>query len=185
MAKSLRVLVAQSPNILEFWDRDGDSESRWPADQVSHRIRRLRPRPRRAWADHRPGWQALLHRRRFSGVTGLQSKDGKVRKWVTNRTDCQAGTVWRCDLDGNNLELIAHNFRNNYEPCVDSFGEIWLSDNDDDGNEQTRICFVMPGGNYGYWPRGAGQTSLARGATRRRAQGTPHRLWQPDWHLFL
>ena len=57
-----------------------------------------------------------------------------------------------------NLELIAHNFRNNYEAAVDSFGEIWLSDNDDDGNQQTRICFVMPGGNYGYFPRGPGQS---------------------------
>ena len=58
--------------------------------------------------------------------------------------------MWRCDLDGKNLELIADNFRNSYEPCVDSFGTVFLSDNDDDGNQQTRICYVMPGGNYGY-----------------------------------
>jgi putative heme-binding domain-containing protein len=91
-------------------------------------------------------------------VTGLQARNGQGRKWVSNSTDCRAGTVWRCDLDGTNLELIAHNFRNNYEACVDSFGEIWLSDNDDDGNQQTRICFVLPGGNYGYHPRGPGQS---------------------------
>src|SRR6185503_4893087 len=48
--------------------------------------------------------------------------------------------------------------RNNYECCVNSFGEVWLSDNDDDGNQQTRICFVMPGGNYGYGPRGDGKS---------------------------
>ena len=35
---------------------------------------------------------------------------------------------------------------------------IFVSDNDDDGNQQTRICYVMPGGNYGYHPRGPGQT---------------------------
>ncbi|HKB03641.1 MAG TPA: PVC-type heme-binding CxxCH protein, partial [Gemmataceae bacterium] len=92
------------------------------------------------------------------GVDGLQSSDGKGRKWKSNNTDCQAGTVWRCDMDGTNLELIAHNFRNNYECCVNSFGEVWLSDNDDDGNQQTRICHVMPGGNYGYFPRGPGQS---------------------------
>src|SRR5262249_8570725 len=92
------------------------------------------------------------------GVDGLQSSDGKGRKWKSNDTDCRAGTVWRCDMDGTNLELIAHNFRNNYECCVNSFGEVWLSDNDDDGNQQTRICYVMPGGNYGYFPRGPGQS---------------------------
>ena len=93
-----------------------------------------------------------------AGVKDLQSSDGKGRKWTSNTTDCRAGTVWRCDMDGTNLELIAHNFRNNYECCVNSFGEIWLSDNDDDGNQQTRICYVMPGGNYGYHPRGPGQS---------------------------
>ena len=104
---------------------------------------------------------------------------------VSNDTDCRAGTVWRCDMDGTNLELIAHNFRNNYECCVDSFGEIWLSDNDDDGNQQTRICFVMPGGNYGYHPRGPGQTPLARGAAGHRPQDAAHRLRQPDRHHVL
>ena len=33
---------------------------------------------------------------------------------------------------------------------MDSFGTVFVSDNDDDGNQQTRICYVMPGGNYGY-----------------------------------
>ncbi|MGL4420769.1 MAG: PVC-type heme-binding CxxCH protein, partial [Gemmataceae bacterium] len=93
-----------------------------------------------------------------SGVKELKSKTGKGKSWTSNTTDVQKGTVWRVDLDGDNLELIAHNFRNNYEVCVDSFGEIWLSDNDDDGNQQTRICHVLPGGNYGYGPRGPGQS---------------------------
>src|SRR4029077_14242155 len=92
------------------------------------------------------------------GVKGLQSADGKGRKWTSNATDCRAGTIWRCDLDGKNLELIAHNFRNEYEPCVDSFGTVFVSDNDDDGNQQTRISYVMPGGTYGYCPRGRGES---------------------------
>ena len=102
--------------------------------------------------------QALLHRRRSGRARTCRSSDGKGRKWTSNNTDCRAGTIWRCDLDGTNLELIAHNFRNEYEPCVDSFGTIFVSDNDDDGNQQTRICYVMPGGNYGYWPRGPGES---------------------------
>jgi hypothetical protein len=57
---------------------------------------------------------------------------------------------FRCDLDGSNFEVLAHNFRNNYETTVDSFGTLWQSDNDDDGNRGTRINFVMEQGNYGY-----------------------------------
>ncbi len=60
------------------------------------------------------------------------------------------GMVFRCDMDGGNFEVLAHNFRNNYEVCVDSFGTMWQSDNDDDGNRGTRINYVMEHGNYGY-----------------------------------
>ena len=41
-------------------------------------------------------------------------------------------------------------FRNNYEVCVDSFGAIWQSDNDDDGNQSVRINSILEFGNYGY-----------------------------------
>lgn len=156
--KSLRVLVAQSPDILEFTCKDADNPV---ADG----------KPKKFLTgfggfDHDHGVHGLhlgpdgklYFTVGDSGVKDLQSSDGKGKKWTSNGTDVQKGTVWRCDLDGKNLELIAHNFRNNYEACVDSFGEIWLSDNDDDGNEQTRICFVFPGGNYGYGPRGPGQS---------------------------
>ncbi|MGL6075730.1 MAG: PVC-type heme-binding CxxCH protein [Fimbriiglobus sp.] len=152
-----RVLVAQSPDILEFTDADGDLKADGPPKKFltgfggfdhDHGVHGLHMGP-----DGK-----LYFTVGDSGVTGLQSADGKGKKYVTNTTDVQKGTVWRCDLQGNNLELIAHNFRNNYEACVDSFGEIWCSDNDDDGNQQTRICFVMPGGNYGYGPRGQGQS---------------------------
>jgi len=44
------------------------------------------------------------------------------------------GMVFRCDLDGSEVETLAWNFRNNYEVAVDSFGTMWQSDNDDDGN---------------------------------------------------
>jgi len=156
--KSLRVLVAQSPDILEFTCKDADKPvADGPPKKFLTGFGGI---------DHDHGVHGLHlgpdGKLYFTvgdgGLTGLQSSDGKGKKWVSNTTDVQKGTVWRCDLDGKNVELIAHNFRNNYEACVDSFGEIWCSDNDDDGNQQTRICFVMPGGNYGYGPRGPGQS---------------------------
>jgi len=60
------------------------------------------------------------------------------------------GMVFRCELDGSNFEVLAHNFRNNYEVTIDSFGTLWQSDNDDDGNRGVRINYVMEYGNYGY-----------------------------------
>jgi putative membrane-bound dehydrogenase-like protein len=152
-----KVFVGQSPNILVFEDKDGDGHADGPPKKLLTGFNGI---------DHDHGVHGLFigpdMKLYFSvgdqGVHGLQSSDGKGRKWDSNETDCTAGTIWRCDLDGTNLELIAHNFRNEYEPCTDSFGTIFVSDNDDDGNQQTRICYVMPGGNYGYHPRGPNQT---------------------------
>jgi putative membrane-bound dehydrogenase-like protein len=60
------------------------------------------------------------------------------------------GMVFRSDQDGSNVECLGHNFRNNFELAVDSYGTIWQSDNDDDGNRGVRINYVMDYGNYGY-----------------------------------
>ncbi|HTU93936.1 MAG TPA: PVC-type heme-binding CxxCH protein, partial [Gemmataceae bacterium] len=156
-AFSYKVFVCQSPDILLFEDKDGDGKADGPPTKFLTGF---------GGTNHDHGVHGILlgpdGKLYFSvgdtGVHGLQSADGKGRKWESNSTDCRAGTIWRCDLDGKHLELIAHNFRNEYEPCVDSFGTVFVSDNDDDGNQQTRICYVMPGGNYGYHPRGPGQS---------------------------
>ncbi len=68
----------------------------------------------------------------------------------SSRKPYQEGMVFRCNLDGSEFETLAWNFRNNWEVCVDSFGTLWQSDNDDDGNRGVRINFVMEYGNYGY-----------------------------------
>ena len=62
----------------------------------------------------------------------------------------QEGMVFRCELDGSRVELLGWNFRNNWEVSVDSFGTLWQSDNDDDGNKGVRINYVMEFGNFGY-----------------------------------
>lgn len=72
----------------------------------------------------------------------------------------QDGMAFRCNLDGSSFEVLADNFRNDYELCVDSFGTIWQSDNDDDGNQGVRITYVMEGGDFGY--KGPKGTSWAR-----------------------
>jgi putative membrane-bound dehydrogenase-like protein len=86
----------------------------------------------------------------------LKDKDGKpvvdaAGNEVNNkRKPYQEGMVFRCNLDGSEVETLAWNFRNNWEISVDSFGTVWQSDNDDDGNRGVRINYVMEFGNYGY-----------------------------------
>lgn len=71
------------------------------------------------------------------------------------------GVSLRMNPDGTNLEVIGQNFRNPYELALDSFGNVFQTDNDDDGNAWTRLNYVMEGGNFGFF-------------------GPLHRTWQND-----
>ncbi|MEO7961132.1 MAG: PVC-type heme-binding CxxCH protein, partial [Ginsengibacter sp.] len=76
------------------------------------------------------------------------------------------------------FEVLAHNFRNNYEAAIDSYGNIWQSDNDDDGNQSTRINYVMEHGNYGYTDEMTGAGWRAK-RTNMETE-IPRRHWHQD-----
>jgi len=95
-----------------------------------------------------------------------------------NNRPYQQGMVFRCELDGSRVEMLAWNFRNNWEVAVDSFGTMWQSDNDDDGNKAVRINYVMEFGNYGYSDEmtGAGWQTPRIGLE----QDIPQRHWHQN-----
>ena len=88
----------------------------------------------------------------------------------------QQGMVFRCEMDGSQVETLGHNFRNNYEVCVDSYGRMWQSDNDDDGNRSVRINYVMEYGNYGY------RDELTQEAWQVARSGMHPEIPQQHWH---
>ncbi|MEN9661937.1 MAG: hypothetical protein RL324_886 [Verrucomicrobiota bacterium] len=92
--------------------------------------------------------------------------DGKP---VKNGDLYRGGMVFRSELDGSKVETLAWNFRNNFEVAVDSFGGMWQSDNDDDGNTSTRIVNILVGGNYGF----VDEITGAAWMTAYRAAGSP------------
>jgi putative membrane-bound dehydrogenase-like protein len=76
-----------------------------------------------------------------SNKGNTRSDDGKV--WV-------GGLALRMDTEGKHLKVLAHNFRNAYELAVDSRGDLWQNDNDDQV-VACRTSWVMEGGNAGYF----------------------------------
>ena len=87
------------------------------------------------------------------------------------------GMVFRMDPDGSDVEVLAWNFRNNYEVAVDSYGRMWQSDNDDDGNRSTRINYVMDYGNYGF------KDEMTGADWRTRRINLEDSVYQQHWHL--
>ncbi len=94
------------------------------------------------------------------------------------------GMVFRCNLDGSDVETLAWNFRNNYEVAVDSFGTLWQSDNDDDGNQGVRINYVMEYGNFGYADEATG-AAWREAWDKARSRGAPEasKVFY-EWHQF-
>ena len=148
-----KVIVSCSPDILVFTDEDGDdkpdrkeklfTKTGKPQDDHGAHTFVFGPDGRLYWNFGNNG--RYVHDRDGKIVVdraGHEIRDGGKPYW--------GGMVFRCELDGTGMEVLAHNFRNNYEVAVDSFGTLWQSDNDDDGNRAVRINYVMEGGNYGY-----------------------------------
>ena len=94
-----------------------------------------------------------------------------------SRQPYQEGMVIRCELDGSRVEVLGHNFRNNWEVTVDSFGSMWQSDNDN-GSSSCRVNFVMEYGNYGYRDE---QTGVDYRTRRTNMEATmQRRMWHQN-----
>ncbi|MFP6753043.1 MAG: PVC-type heme-binding CxxCH protein, partial [Pirellulaceae bacterium] len=113
----------------------------------------------------------------------LRREDGTLVKDIfgnpvnNSRQPYQEGMVIRCELDGSRVEVLGHNFRNNWEVTVDSFGSMWQSDNDN-GSSSCRVNFVMEHGNYGYRDEQTGVDYLAR---RTNMEATmQRRMWHQN-----
>ncbi|OYP35183.1 PVC-type heme-binding CxxCH protein [Rhodopirellula sp. MGV] len=147
------VIVTASPNVWRFVDADGDDV---PEQKTAIFTGVGNPQHDHSGHSFLFGPDGKLYWN--FGNTGSQVKDAEGntvidihgRPVVDNGAPLFGGMPFRCDLDGSNFEVLAHNFRNNWETTIDSFGTLWQSDNDDDGNRGTRINFVMEHGNYGY-----------------------------------
>ena len=108
---------------------------------------------------------------------GTVVKDASGREINDKGRPYRQGMAFRCDIDGSNVEVLGHNFRNNYELAVDSFGTVWQSDNDDDGNQGVRINYVMEGGNFGY------SDEMTGAGWGQKRTGWETEIPKRHWHL--
>ena len=100
------------------------------------------------------------------------------RGYENRESPYQGGMVFRANLDGSDFEVLGHNFRNNYEVAADSFGNLWQTDNDDDGNYAVRINHILEFGNYGYRDEMTGASNQA--PRTGRSEEIPRRHWHQN-----
>ena len=175
-----RVIVSAGASVFDFYDDDGDLKadrkevlfSGIQGSQHDHGIHSFTFGP-----DGR-----LYFNFGNAGKTLCQADGSPVIDVAGNKVDVsrqpyQEGMAFRCELDGSKVDTLGWNFRNNWELCVDSFGAVWQSDNDDDGNKGVRINFVMEYGNYGY------KDELTGAGWREPRTGWETDIPRRHWHL--
>jgi putative heme-binding domain-containing protein len=73
------------------------------------------------------------------------------------------GTIWRMDLDGRNVALVAAGFRNEFDAAFNPDGELFTFDSDMEWDEglpwyrAVRVCHCPPGADF-VWRTGAANT---------------------------
>ena len=175
-----RVFVSCSPNVFVFTDENGDD--------VPDKKEVLFTGIEGEQHDHGMHTFTFGHDGRLYFNMGNEGKllltaakdtvtDIHGRKVVTNGKPFYQGLALRCEPDGSNVEVLGHNFRNNYELTVDPYGTVWQSDNDEDGNKGTRINYVMEQGNYGYTDEMTGASWGSRRTNMEKEIPFRH------WHL--
>ncbi len=149
-----RVFVGNSPNLLVLEDTDGDdkADKRYPLLTGFGGID----------SDHGVhgmvlGLDGKLYFTHGDGCCSVQQDHSEraqnfdvVDKSGRHVSSDQLANTLRVNRDGTQFEVICDRQRNNYETSLNSFGNIFTSDNDDDGNRGCRVIWAMDGGHYGY-----------------------------------
>jgi putative membrane-bound dehydrogenase-like protein len=188
-----QVIVSASPHLVVYTDQNGDDTpdrkeillTGFGGYDHDHGLHALTAGPDGRWyfnagnagphvVTDRAGW-ILRSGSLYTGGSpynldnqgGMVSDDGRI--WV-------GGVALRVNPDGTDLTVLSHNFRNAYELAVDSFGDLWQNDNDD----QVMTCrttWLMEGSNAGYF---SADGTRSWQADRRPGQDSFSAHWHQD-----
>jgi putative membrane-bound dehydrogenase-like protein len=184
-----KVVVSQPPDLIVYTDVNGDGVIDLSVDkrevlltgfngrQHDHSLHSATFGPDGKWNFNQGNMGAnftdKMGRRFFMGspymlkdIAGRRSDDGNV--WI-------GGFSVRMNSDGSDLKIVGHNYRNSYEQSINSYGDMYQSDNDDP--PACRVSMIMEGGNAGF---ASADGLRSWGADKRPGQETPVAEWRQD-----
>lgn len=162
-----KIVVSCAPNLIVYTDEDGDDKpdkkeiflTGFGGKDHDHSLHSVVTGPDGRWyfntgnagphlVTDKAGW-TLRSGSVYTGGTPYNNKnegnqrsdDGKI--WV-------GGLQLSINPDGTGLRVLGHGFRNSYETYIDSYGDMWQNDNDDQV-VTCRTSWLMEGANAGYF----------------------------------
>ena len=162
-----KILVSAAPNLVMYTDENGDDKpdkkeillTGFGGYDHDHSLHSVTAGPDGRWyfntgnagphtVTDKSGW-TLRSGSLYTGGTPYNKENSGNRKSDDGRV-WVGGLQLRINPDGTGLTVLGHNFRNSYETAVDSYGNMWQNDNDDQVIA-CRTSFLPEGGNAGYF----------------------------------
>ena len=137
------VFVTCIPNLWRFQDKDGDGvaevrEKMFTGFGVKTSLRGHDMHGLVLGMDGRLYWS--IGDRGYN----VRTKEGAVLQ------DAARGAVFRCELDGSNLEVVFRGLRNPQELAFNDLGDLFTVDNNSDAGDKARIEYLPDGGDVGW-----------------------------------
>ncbi|MEJ6600988.1 MAG: hypothetical protein QNL51_00285 [Opitutaceae bacterium] len=196
-----KIVVAQPPHILVYTDVDRDLKfdpaidtrekllSGFNGKNHDHSLHATLSGPDGKWYFNQGNCGAQItdkDGRTFQSGGPYYQKGGGTPEWF-NDTRSYAGKAsddgntyhggfaGRMNPDGSAVQIVGHGFRNSYELCLSSFGDIFQNDNDDP--PACRNTWLMEGGNLGFFSNDGTRTWQA---DRRPGQPISIAHWRQE-----
>ncbi len=106
----------------------------------------------------------------------IGDRGASVRQKGVSIGSPDTGSVFRCNLDGSELEEFATGLRNPQELAFDAYGNLFTGDNNSDGGDRARIVNVVEGGDSGWR---VGFQFIER--PNSRGPWNAEKMWHPQW----
>ncbi len=103
----------------------------------------------------------------------VETKEGRLKDVM----DVGRGAVFRCEPDGSNLEVVHQGLRNPQELAFDKFGNLFSVDNNSDARDQSRLVYIVDGGDSGWM---MSFQSMGDGFYNARGSWQEENLWKAD-----
>lgn len=196
-----RIVVAQPPHILVYTDVDRDLKfdpaidtreellSGFNGKNHDHSLHPTMGGPDGKWYFNQGNCGAQITDKDgniFQSGGPYYKKGGGTPEWFNDTRSYagkpssdgnvyQGGFAGKMNPDASGIQIIGHGFRNSYELCISSFGDVFQNDNDDP--PACRNTWLMEGGNLGFFSADGTRTWKA---DRRPGQTTAIAHWRQE-----